>query len=52
MILINLKININFLEKYLANLVNDIEYKCITKKLKKYDLMADIDDQRFHHFCS
>ena len=48
----NLKININFLEKYLANLVIDIEYKMITKKLKEYDLMADIDDQRFHHFCS
>ena len=48
----NLKININFLEKYLANLVIDIEYKSITKKLKKYDLMADVDDQRFHHFCS
>jgi len=43
----HLKININFLEKYLANFVNDIEYKRITKKLKEYDLMADIDDQRF-----
>ena len=48
----NLKININFLEKYLANFVNDIEYKRITKKLKEYDLMAYVDDQRFHHFCS
>ena len=48
----NLKININFLEKYLANLANDIEYKRITKKLEEYDLMADVDDQRFHHFCS
>ena len=48
----NLKININFLEKYLANLVNDIEYRTITKKLKEYDLMADVDDQRSHHFCS
>jgi len=48
----NLKININFLEKYWANFVNDIEYKRITEKLKEYDLMADIDDQRFHHFCS
>ncbi len=48
----NLKININFLEKYLANFVNDFEYKRITKKLKGYDLMADVDDQRFHHFCS
>ena len=48
----HLKININFLEKYLANFVNDIEYKRITKKLKEYDLKADVDDQRFHHFCS
>ena len=48
----NLKININFLEKYLADFVNDIEYKAITKKLIEYDLMADVDDQRFHHFCS
>ena len=48
----HLKININFLEKYLANFVNDIEYKRITKKLKEYDLMAAVDDQRFHHFCS
>ena len=48
----NLKININFLERYLAYLVNDIEYESITKKLKKYDLMADVDDQRFHHFRS
>ena len=47
-----LKININFLEKYFANLVNDIEYKRITKKLNEYDLMADVDDQRSHHFYS
>ena len=47
-----LKININFLEKYFAYLINDIEFKRITKKLKEYDLMADVDDQRFHHFYS
>ena len=46
------KININFLEKYIAHVVNDIEYKRITKKLEEYDLMTDVDDQRFHHFCS
>ncbi len=46
------KININFLEKYISHFVNDIEYKRITKKLEEYDLMADVDDQRFHHFCS
>ena len=48
----NLKININFLEKYFAYLINDFEYKRITIKLKEYDLMADVDDQRFHHFYS
>ena len=32
-----LKININFLEKYIAHFVIDIEYKRITKKLEKYD---------------
>ena len=47
-----LKININFLEKYLAHFVNDIEYKRITKKLEESDLMAHVDDQRIHHFCS
>ena len=46
------KININFLEKYIVHFVNDIEYKRITKKLEECDLMADVDDQRFHHFCS
>ena len=48
----NLKININFLEKYLAYLVNDFEYKRMTEKLKEYDLMAGVDDQSAHHFCS
>ena len=47
-----IKIHINSLEKYLANFVNDIEYKRITKKIKKYDLISDVDDQRSHHFCS
>ena len=46
------KININFLEKYIAHFVNDLEYRRITKKLEEYDLMADVDDHRFHHFCS
>jgi len=46
------KTNMNFLEKYIAHFVIDIEYKRITKKLEKYDLMADVDDQRFHHFYS
>ena len=44
--------NINYLEKYLADLVNYFEYKRITEKLKEYDLIADVDDQSSHHFCS
>ena len=47
-----LKTNINFLEIYIAHIVIDIEYKRITKKLEEYDLMAEVDDQRFHHFYS
>ena len=50
MILMKLKTNINFLEKYIAHFVIDIEYKRITKKLEEYDLLTDVDDQRFHHF--
>ena len=46
------KSNINFLEKYIAHFVNDIKYKRITKKLEGYDLMDEVDDQRFHHLCS
>ena len=47
-----IEIKINSLEKYLANLVNDIKYKRITEKLKKYDLMLDVVNQRAYHFCS
>lgn len=34
----------------LASIVNEIEFKIVFKKLKKLDLMADVDDQRIHHF--
>ena len=47
-----IEININSLEKYLADLVNDFEYKRISEKLKENDLMTDVDDQRVEHFCS
>jgi len=46
----NLKININFLEKYLAYLINDIEYKRITKNLKEYDLFPKISQENLK-FC-
>ena len=46
----HLKININFLEKYLANFVNDIEYKRITKKLKEYvSIEKNIDNKGFFY---
>ena len=34
-----LKTNINFLEKYIAHFVIDIEYKRIRKKLEEYVLI-------------
>ena len=35
---------------FLARVVNEIEYKIVLTRLKKQDLMADVDDQRAHHF--
>ena len=43
---------LRFFSDLLARLVNEIEYKIVFKKLKKHYLMADADDQRFHHFSS
>ena len=43
-------INIRFLEKFFADLVNNIEFKRTNKILIKNDLISDIDDQRAHHF--
>ena len=36
----------------LARVIIEIEYKIVVKKLKKQDLIADVDDQRLHHFSS
>ena len=36
----------------LAKVIIEIEYKIVVKKLKKQDLIADVDDQRLHHFSS
>ena len=43
---------LRFFSDFLARVVNEIEYKNVFKKLKKHDLMADVDDQRSHHFYS
>ena len=36
----------------LARFIIEIEYKIVVKQLKKQDLIADVDDQRLHHFIS
>ena len=43
---------LRFFSDLLARAVNEIEYKNVLKKLKKHDLIADVDDQRSHHFYS
>ena len=43
---------LKFFSNLLARFVIEIEYNNVFKKLKKHDLMADVDDQRFHHFSS
>ena len=43
---------LRFFSDLLARFVNEIEYKIVIKKLKKQDLIADVDDQRSHHFFS
>ena len=41
---------LRYFSDLIARVINEIEYKKVFKKLKKYDLIADVDDQRFHHF--
>ena len=43
---------LRFFSDLLARFINEIEYKIVMKKLKKQDLIADVDDQRSHHFFS
>ena len=43
---------LRYISDLLARIIIDIEYKIIVKKLKKQDLIADVDDQRLHHFIS
>ena len=45
-------IKLRYFSDLLARVIIDIEYKIVVKKLKKKDLIADVDDQRFHHFSS
>ncbi len=43
---------LRFFYDLLARAVNEIEYNNVLKKLKKHDLLTDVDDQRSHHFYS
>ncbi len=43
---------LRYFSELIASFMIEIEYKKVIKKLKKYDLIADVDDQRFHHFSS
>ena len=43
---------LRFFSDLLARAVNEFEYKYVLKKLKKHDLISDVDDQRSHHFYS
>ena len=43
---------LGYFSDLLARTIIDIEYKIVIRKLKKQDLIADVDDQRFHHFSS
>ena len=41
---------IRYFSELLARFMIEIEYKIVVKKLMGKDLMADVDDQRSHHF--
>ena len=43
---------LSYFSDLLARAIIEIEYKIVVKKLKKQDLIADVDDQRLHHFIS
>ena len=43
---------LRYFSELIASFMIEVEYKKVIKKLKKYDLIADVDDQRFHHFSS
>ena len=47
-----MKSKLRYFSDLLARVIIEIEYKIVVKKLKKQDLIADVDDQRFHHFSS
>ena len=43
---------LRYFSDLLARVIIEIEYKIVDKKLKKQNIIADVDDQRLHHFVS
>ena len=43
---------LRYFSDLIAKVIIEIEYKKVVKKLNKKDTIADVDDQRFHHFSS
>ena len=43
---------LRYFSDLLARIIIEIEYKIVVKKLKRQDFIADVDDQRLHHFSS
>ena len=41
---------LRYFSDLLARVIIEIEYKIVVEKLKKQDFIADVDDQRLHHF--
>ena len=43
---------LRYFSDLLAKFVNEFEFQRVDKKLKKQNIIADVDDQRLHHFTS
>ena len=43
---------LRYFSDLIARSIIEIEYKIVVKKLKRQDFIADVDDQRLHHFTS
>ena len=43
---------LRYFSDLLARFMIEIEYRMVLKKLKREDFIADVDDQRLHHFSS
>ena len=43
---------LRYFSDLLARFMIEIEYRIVLKKLKREDFIADVDDQRLHHFSN